>query len=57
MNIILGNFNKDIEPKFNLATALEFTLTWADCVDDSSSMIRINAAACGIALDSFAMLE
>ena len=56
MKIKLGNFNKEIEPKFNIATSLECTLVWSDSIDDSASMIRINAAACGIALDSFALL-
>lgn len=56
MKIKLGTFEKDVEPKFDIATCLEFTLTWADAVDDTADLLRINAASIGVALDSFAML-
>tara|TARA_R100000406_G_scaffold68216_1_gene48610 strand:- start:2571 stop:2939 length:369 start_codon:yes stop_codon:yes gene_type:complete len=56
MKIKIGKFEKDIEPEFELATCLEFTLIWADSIDDSANLIRINAAAIGIALDSYSIL-
>ena len=56
MNIKLGNFQRDIELNIELATCLEFTLTWSDSVDDPSSLVRINAAALGVVLDEFALL-
>lgn len=56
MNIKLANFDKDIELKADIATCLEFTLVWADAVDDTASLVRINAAAIGVALDSYSIL-
>ena len=56
MRIKLGSFDKDVELKNDLATSLEFALIWGDAVDDSSELVRINAAAIGVALDSFALL-
>ena len=56
MNIRIGNFNRDIPEKFPLATSLEFSLLWADSIDDSSHLVRINAAAIGVALDSTNLL-
>ena len=56
MKILLGQYEQDIDVKFDIATALEFTLIWADSIEDSSSLVRINAAALGIALSSTALL-
>mgnify|MGYP003150375864 CR=1 FL=1 len=56
MNIKLGKLQREITPTFDLATCLEFSLVWADTVDDSSLLVRINAAAIGVALDSLSIL-
>ena len=56
MKIKLSKFEKDVEIKKDLATFLEFILVWGDSSEDTVSLLRINAAAVGVALDSFAIL-
>lgn len=56
MELCIGKFKREIKQEYSLATALEFSLVWADSVDDSSQLVRINAAAIGVALDSTNML-
>ena len=56
MKLKLGNFDREIEFKCDLATALEFVLIWSESSDDTVELLRLNAASIGVALDSFSML-
>lgn len=56
MKIKLSKFEKDVEYNCDLATALEFILCWGESSDDTVQLLRLNAAAIGVALDSFAIL-
>ena len=56
IKIKLSKFEKDVEIKKDLATFLEFILVWGDCAEDTVSLLRINSAAVGVALDSFGVL-
>ena len=56
MEIKLGKFEKDVKYNCDLATALEFVLCWGESSEDTIQLLRLNAAAIGVALDSFAIL-
>ena len=56
MKIELGKFSKDFEPDISIATCLEFVLVWGESSEDSASLLRVHAAALGVALEPFAML-
>ena len=56
INIKLGTFEKQVAAPNDLATCLEFTLSWGDAADDNVDLLRISAAAIGVALDAEAML-
>lgn len=56
MEIKLSKFEKKVEYNVDIATALEFVLCWGESSDDTVQLLRINAAAIGVALDSFGIL-
>tara|TARA_B100000085_G_C18519373_1_gene503052 strand:- start:242 stop:610 length:369 start_codon:yes stop_codon:yes gene_type:complete len=56
MKIKLQKFEKDVEIKTDLATFLEFILVWGESSEDTVSLLRVNSAAIGVALDSFGIL-
>jgi hypothetical protein len=52
IKIKLGEYQKEIAKINDLATCLEFTLTWGDSSDDNVDLLRVCAAAIGVGLDS-----
>ena len=56
IKIKLSKFERDVELKKDLATFLEFILVWGDSSEDTVSLLRINSAAVGVALESFGIL-
>lgn len=56
MKIKLAQFDKEVEYKIDLATALEFVLCWGESSEDTIQLLRLNAAAIGVALDEYAVL-
>ena len=57
MNIKLGKFDKEVPKPSDLATNLEFTITWSHISDDPARLLRVCAASVGIALEPFSMLQ
>lgn len=56
MKIKLGTFEKDIKPPSDLASCLEFSLTWGEAADNNVDLLRVCSAALGLALDKEALL-
>lgn len=56
IKIQLGEYRKEIEKIDDLATCLEFTLTWGESSDDNVDLLRVCSAAIGVALDKEALL-
>jgi hypothetical protein len=51
IEIKLGDYQKSIDAQIDLATCLEFTLSWGECSDDSVDLLRVCSAGIGVALD------
>lgn len=56
VQITLGDYEKEVELSTDLATCLEYTLAWGSAADDNVDLIRVSAAAIGVALDKEALL-
>jgi len=56
IKITLGNYQKDVEKPTDLATCLEFTLSWGEASDNNVDLLRVCSAALGVALDKEALL-
>ena len=56
IKIQLGKFSKEIEEPSDLATCLEFALTWGEAADNNVGLLRVCSAALGVALDKEALL-
>lgn len=51
IEIKLGDYSKSIPKPTDLATCLEFTLSWGEASDDNVDLLRVCAASIGVALD------
>lgn len=56
IKITLGNYQKEVEKPTDLATCLEFTLSWGEASDNNVDLLRVCSAALGVALDKEALL-
>ncbi len=56
IKIKLGDFQREVPKIDDLATCLEFTLTWGDATDDNVDLLRVCSAAIGVGLDKEALL-
>ena len=56
IDIKLGDYHKEVPPCNDLATCLEFVLTWGDASEDNVDLVRVCSAAIGVALDPEALL-
>ena len=56
IKIQLGKYDKEVEEPSDLATCLEFALTWGEAADNNVDLLRVCSAALGVALDKEALL-
>ena len=56
ITIELGSYKKEVAEPTDLATCLEFTLTWGESAENNVDLLRVCSAAVGVALDKEALL-
>ena len=56
INIQLGKYSKEVAEPTDLATCLEFTLTWGEAAENNVDLLRVCSAALGVVLDKEALL-